>query len=245
MEHLAEMLSGIQGVVAVSLGGSRARGADHPGSDWDFCLYYHGRLRTEDVRAFGFPGQVFEPGDWGRLLNGGAWLRVGDEHVDLLYRDLNVVEHWIRDAEQGQFEIDEAQGYVAGLPSYFLVGEVALARVLHGELPAARFSPTLRVAASRRWRSNAAFCLWEAEFSARRGDPLLCCGLLAKAALAEAHARLGEAGEWVFNEKHLLERAGLADSEAVIARGVGVSPDELRRAVEAMRAALALDQTTA
>jgi hypothetical protein len=196
-------------------------------------------FEIDAIRALGVPGDVFEPGAWGGLLNGGAWLEVDGASVDLLYRDLDVVEHELEEAEAGRFVIEEAQGYLAGLPSYFLVGEVALARVLHGELPGARFSSALRVAASRRWRSNAAFCLWEAEFSARRADPLVCCGLLAKAALAEAHARLSEEGEWVFNEKRLLERGGLADSEAVVAPGVGVTPDELRRAVDAMRAALA------
>jgi predicted nucleotidyltransferase len=242
---LVQTVAQISGVEAIALGGSRASGVVTEQSDWDFCVYYRGRFETDAIRALAVPGDVFEPGAWGRLLNGGAWLEVNGASVDLLYRDLALVERELKEAEVGRFVVEEAQGYVAGLPSYFLVGEVALARVLHGELPAAQFSPTLRVAASRRWRSNAAFCLWEAAFSARRGDPLVCCGLLAKAALAEAHARLSEAGEWVFNEKRLLERAGLADSEAIVARGVGVSPDELRRSVDAMRAALTLDQTTA
>jgi len=245
IRSLVETIAQIAGVEAVALGGSRAPGVVTEQSDWDLCLYYRGRFEIDAIRALGVPGEVFEPGAWGGLLNGGAWLDVDGASVDLLYRDLDVVEHEIEEAEGGRFVIEEAQGYVAGLPSYFLAGEVALARVLHGELPAARFSPTLRVVASKRWRSNAAFCLWEADFSARRGDPLVCCGLLAKAALAEAHARLSEAGEWVFNEKRLLERAGLADSEAIVARGVGVAPDELRPAVETMRAALALNQTTA
>ena len=239
IRSLVQTVAQIAGVEAVALGGSRASGVVTERSDWDFCLYYRGRFEIDAIRALSVPGEVFEPGAWGGLLNGGAWLQVGGASVDLLYRDLDVVEHELEEAEGGRFVVEEAQGYVAGLPSYFLVGEVALARVLHGELPAARFSPTLRVAASRRWRSNAAFCLEEAEFSAQRGNPLVCCGLLAKAALAEAHARLAEAGDWVFNEKHLLERAGLADSEAVVARGVGASPDALRRAAEAMRAALA------
>jgi predicted nucleotidyltransferase len=39
MERLAERLASIPGVVAVTLGGSRALGTSRPDSDWDFGLY--------------------------------------------------------------------------------------------------------------------------------------------------------------------------------------------------------------
>jgi len=39
-------------------------------------------------------------------------------------------------------------------------------------------------------------------------------GLLAKAAIATSHARLAERGEWVVNEKGIVERAGLGGVEA-------------------------------
>lgn len=234
------MLAGIPGVVAVSLGGSRASGAEHATSDWDLCVYYRGRLRTEDILSLGFPGRVFEPGDWGRLLNGGAWLHVGGQQVDLLYRDLDVVELWIAQAEQGRFEIDEAQGYVAGLPSYFLVGEVALAKVLRGELPGASFSDALRRTAPERWYGIADFSLWEAEFAASRGETATCAGLLAKAAIAVAHGRLAEHSEWVFNEKRILQRAAISGAEALFATGIGADPAALQNAVSRMQDVLGL-----
>ncbi len=40
MEHLAAQLAAIPGVVAVTLGGSRATNTAVEGSDWDFGLYY-------------------------------------------------------------------------------------------------------------------------------------------------------------------------------------------------------------
>ena len=97
--------------------GSRAAGVFTEQSDWDFCLYYRGRFEIDAIRALGVPGDVFEPGAWGGLLNGGAWLEVDGASVDLLYRDLDVVEHELEEAEGGRFVIEEAQGYVAGLPS--------------------------------------------------------------------------------------------------------------------------------
>ena len=104
-------------MVAVTLGGSRARGADHPGSDWDFGLYYRGTLDVDRVRALDYPGTVVEPGEWGRLINGGAWWSIDGVKVDVLYRDLDVVGHWAAEAEQGRFEIDDLLGYLAGFPT--------------------------------------------------------------------------------------------------------------------------------
>ena len=46
--------------------------------------------------------------------------------------------------------------------------------------------------------------------------------MLATAAMQTAHAILAARGEWVTNEKRLLERAGLRDMDAVITR---LSPD--------------------
>src|SRR5262249_50228399 len=39
-------------------------------------------------------GDGSPPGAWGRLMNGGAWHRCGGEKVDVILRDLVVVEHW-------------------------------------------------------------------------------------------------------------------------------------------------------
>ena len=61
----------------MTLGGSRAVGAAVPGSDWDFGLYYRGGLDPADISALGWPGRVFAPGEWGSIVNGGAWLTVG------------------------------------------------------------------------------------------------------------------------------------------------------------------------
>ena len=164
MEALAERLACIPGVVAVTLGGSRATGLAHPGSDWDFGLYYRDRIDTDAVRALGFPGTVVEPGEWGRLMNGGAWLSVEGTRVDLLYRDLGFVEHWTREAEQGRWERDHMEGSVAGVPTYMLAGELAVAKVLQGELPRpAAFPEPLRRSAPPRWDASAEFSLHLAE----------------------------------------------------------------------------------
>ena len=95
MEHLAARLAAIPGVVAVTLGGSRATNTAVEGSDWDFGLYYRGRLDPADIVALGWPGRVFAPGEWGRIVNGGAWLTIDGTKVDLIYRDLAAAGEWV------------------------------------------------------------------------------------------------------------------------------------------------------
>jgi hypothetical protein len=67
--------------------------------------------------------------------------------VDVLLRDFDVVEHWTRRAESGEFEVDALLGYLAGVPTYSLSAELASCRLLHGDIPATAFPPKLAAAA--------------------------------------------------------------------------------------------------
>src|SRR5687767_10319896 len=238
VRELAERLMEIPGVVAVTLGGPRAGGAIDPDSVWDFRLYYQEAIRADDVRSLGFEGTVVAPGAWGRLVNGGGWLTVEDQRVDLLYRDLDVVRHWLDEAEAGRYEVDQVEGYVAGMATYVLAGELALAELLAGELPRPEFPDALRQAAPARWRRSAGFSLAIADTAAARHDVVSCAGLLAKAAIEAAQAALAERGEWALNEKAIVRRAALGARVEAIMAAPGDRPFELSRAVTAMRAAL-------
>lgn len=209
MEHLAARLAAIPGVVAVTLGGSRATGTAAEGSDWDFGLYYRDRLDPADIIALGWPGRVFAPGEWGRVINGGAWLTVDDTKVDLIYRDLDEVMYWTAAAADGLFEIHRQIGYVAGIATYILAGELALGRVLEGDLPRPEFPQKLRDTAPASWYRLAAGALHFADVHAARADRIACLANLCQAVLATGQGRLAAAGTWVLNEKRLVERAGL------------------------------------
>jgi nucleotidyltransferase-like protein len=234
MREIAERLAGIPGVVAVTLGGSRATGAATDDSDWDFGLYYRGGIDPADVRALGWPGQVFAPGDWGRIVDGGAWLDIDGIKVDLIYRDLDDVLRWTAEAEAGRFEIQREVGYVAGIATYVLTGELALGEVLAGNLPRPAFPDRLRAAAPPRWYHLAAGALHFAEQHARRGDRVAAVANLGQSVLATAQGRLAAAGEWALNEKRIVGRAGLDAAQAAIA-----GPD-IETAVDDARALLDL-----
>src|SRR5262249_22569803 len=196
MEHLAESFARIPGVVAVALGGSRAQGRERPDSDWDFGLYYRGTIDPAHVRALGFAGEVCGPGEWGRFVNGGAWLTIDGVRVDLIYRDLHEVLHWTREARAGRFEVVREVGYVAGMAGYGLVGALALNRLLVGELPRPSFPEELRAAAPPRWRHLARGALRVADDHAHRGDVIGCTANLTLAVLATGQARCAERAEW-------------------------------------------------
>jgi hypothetical protein len=240
VRELAERLMELPGVVAVTLGGSRAGGHTAPDSDWEFGLYYRDAIRADDVRALGFEGTVIEPGSWGRLMNGGASLTVEEQRVELVYRDLDVVQHWLEEAEAGRYEVDRVGGYVAGMPTYALAAELAAAELLAGELSRPRFPDALRQAAPGRWRRSAGFSLAIADTAAERHDVVSCAGLLAKAAIEAAQATLAERGEWAPTEMGIVRRAGLGARVEAIMAAPGDRQFELTRAVTAMRATLAI-----
>lgn len=213
--EVVDTLAAIPGAVAVVLGGSHALGTDDAESDWDFGLYYRG---TIDLDALGLLGTVHPPGTWGRLMNGGAWLRCGGEKVDVILRDLDVVELWTQRAEEGVFEVDPLLGYLAGAPTYFLTAELASCQVLRGDLPVVPFPQALVAAGPPRWRFCRSFSLDYARMHARRGNLVGATGQAAKAVMEEAHARLCERGQWVCNEKRLAEAGGLAGLQPLFGR---------------------------
>lgn len=154
---LVDVLAAMPGTVGVVLGGSRAVRSEDEGSDWDVGVYYRGGI---DLTALSQRGTVFSPGSWGRVMNGGAWLECRGEKVDVILRDLNVVEYWTMRAEQGEFERDTLLGYLAGIPTYTLSAELATCRVLRAQIPALRsFLSKLAAAAPPIWRFRRSFSL--------------------------------------------------------------------------------------
>jgi hypothetical protein len=204
--ELVSLLADMPGTVAIVLAGSRALGIGDDASDWDLGLYYRGDI---DLTALRERGAVFPPGAWGRLMNGGAWLRCGRERVDVILRDLDVVELWTRRAEQGEFETDLVLGYLAGMPTYTLTAELASCRVLHGFLPPVAYPAKLSALAPPSWRFRRSFSIDYARTHAKRGNAVGACGQAAKAVMEEAHAIMCERKQWVCNEKRLVETAGL------------------------------------
>jgi predicted nucleotidyltransferase len=187
LRRLVAALSGVPGVEAIALGGSRARGTAVATSDYDIGLYYRAN-RPIDIAALGKVAATLDDrgaeasvtaiGGWGPWIDGGGWLVVGGVHVDLLYRDIDRVAAAIDDAHVGKVE----RFYQPGHPHAFLptiyMGEAAGARLLHdpaGVLAALQHRTTpypapLAKALRERFEWEAEFALANARKSLDRGD---------------------------------------------------------------------------
>ncbi|MFE9306816.1 nucleotidyltransferase family protein [Streptomyces sp. NPDC088353] len=233
LDTTADRLAALPGVRAVALGGSRAQGTHRPDSDWDLAVYYRGRFDPADLRAVGWEGEVSEIGGWGGgVFNGGAWLTIDGRRVDVHYRDLDVVEHECAQAEEGRFRVEPLLFHLAGIPSYLVVAELAVNRVLRGELPRpAAYPLALRRSAPGHWYGLATATLAYAKSGhAPKSDLTQVAGAIALAATQTAHAVLAARGEWTTNDKGLTGRAGLRAVDDIVA-GLEPGPGALTAAL--------------
>jgi predicted nucleotidyltransferase len=238
LRDVADRLGELPGVVAVTLGGSRAHGTHRPDSDWDFGVYYRGRFEPQALRDIGWPGTVSELGGWSKgVFNGGAWLEIDGRRADLHYRDLDVIEGEITRSREGRFDIEPLMFHLAGIPSYLVLAELSLGRVLRGDLPAPDYPAALRERAPGIWWSRAERTFDYARANhAPYGRLAECAGLVAQGACYAAHAVLAARGQWVTNEKTLLTRAGLRHVDELIA-AARQDPVAMRDVVDRSRAA--------
>jgi hypothetical protein len=252
LRRLAARLVEVPGVVAVLLGGSRARGDHTPQSDVDLGLYYRPPLDGAALAALarqvaGPDAQVTEPGAWGPWVDGGGWLTIAGTAVDWLYRDVDRVHRSWTDAEAGRYAFHAQIGHPLGVPDFSYAGEVALGVVLAdptGELAALqerarRYPPALAEALTRG--------LWEAEFlvgiagkAVTRADTAYVAACLTRALLLCAHAVHGRAGRWLVNEKGAVTAAGrltpappdFAERAHGVLATLGRRPEDLGRAID-------------
>lgn len=213
MQALANRLVEVPGVVAVLLGGSRARGTHTVESDTDLGLYYRPPLDVAALGALarevaGPAARVTEPGEWGPWVDGGGWLTVDGAAVDWIYRDLDRVGAAWHAAEQGRYAFHHQAGHPLGVPDFAYPAEVALGVLLAdptGELASLQqrtrsYPPALAEALVAG--------LWEADFlvgvarkAAARGDGAFVAGCLFRLVGVCGHALHGAAGRWLTNEK--------------------------------------------
>jgi len=134
VSSLSNRLGAIPGIRAIVLGGSHARGRAQPGSDIDLGILY------SEAAPFSIPSVrelaelvndtagpvVTNFYEWGPWVNGGAWLTIGGQRVDFLYRSLEHLERVISEAEAGRYELDYAQQPPFGFFSATYLGEIAV-----------------------------------------------------------------------------------------------------------------------
>jgi predicted nucleotidyltransferase len=140
IHRVVDHLQQIEGVVAIALGGSRARGTHTQNSDVDLGIYYHPENPPDRTALNHLASQLDDThradlitpvGGWGKWMNGGGWLKIEGVAVDFLYRNVAQVSQVIEDCQMGKITIDYQPGHPHGFVSSIYMGEVALGLPLY------------------------------------------------------------------------------------------------------------------
>ncbi len=134
VSSLVQRLGTIPGMKAVVLAGSYARGRAQSGSDIDLGLLYSEAAPFSVQSVQELAEAVNDTADpvvtnfyqWGPWVNGGAWLTIGGQRVDFLYRSLEHLQRVIAEAEAGRYEVHYLQQPPFGFFSGTYLGEIAI-----------------------------------------------------------------------------------------------------------------------
>jgi Nucleotidyltransferase domain/Domain of unknown function (DUF4037) len=198
IEQLVEKIKHVAGVQAIVLGGSWASGDQRPDSDIDIGLYYRENrpLDIQHIRAIAaaandFPNSVVtEPGQWGRWVNGGAWLTIEGQRVDFLYRDIDFVEQIIDDCLRGEIQFDGLQQIPYGFHSSIYCTETQICRILYDpagiiqplKAKVAHYPQPLKHKIINTFLWDASFAFEIAQKSLKRGEIYFIAGCLTRIA---------------------------------------------------------------
>jgi hypothetical protein len=225
VERLSEALRPVRGLAALVLGGSRARGIASVSSDYDLGLYYEAEvpLQIDDLRTAIAPlvdhpiqSTVTALGGWGRWINGGAWLSIANQKVDLLYRDLTQVRAVVAECQAGQISMHYQPGHPHGFCSAIWMGEVATCQPVRddagviAELKARAwpFPNQLRQALISRFHWEVIFSIENAEIAIHREEQTHIAGCVYRALCCIAQVLFAVNRHYLINEKGALAEAG-------------------------------------
>jgi predicted nucleotidyltransferase len=264
LASLVERLARIEGIVAVVLGGSYARGRARPDSDLDLGLSYReaAPFAIAEVRALARElNDTPEPAvadfyQWGPWVNGGSWLTIRGQRVDFLYKNLDQLERVIGDAHAGRYEHSYSQQAPFGFYSDTFLAELESGVPLFdpgGVLPAlqrriAPYPEPLRRRLVQDCLGATRGDLYTAEVAAQLGDPYLTGACLIRSLDRIVHALFALNRRYRVNDKTavaelsdcaLVPRNFGARVRGVLAR-LGDTREELLTAVAGVRA-LALE----
>jgi predicted nucleotidyltransferase len=256
LTQVVTRVSKIDGVKAIVLGGSRARGTADERSDIDLGIYYDGAhpfltaalgAAAQELDDRHSDGLVTSFGEWGPAVNGGGWLQICGHHVDFLYREIGAVRAAIDDCIAGRPRSIYQLGHPLGFHMQIYAGEVHVCRPLFDPTGAIAELKSLVREYPEKFR-NAAFRkhLIDAEFEisicakpVKRADVMYVSGCLFRAAgfmtlvLYALNRRffLNEKGAIAESRQFPIKPARFHDTVASVLGNVGTTPAELAASV--------------
>ncbi len=259
LTRIVPELARVSGVVAIVLGGSRARDAAIAASDYDIGLYYRQEKLLDTDRLLIVVKQLVDDADaaavtavggWGPRIIGGGWLTIEGCKVDLLYRGIESVRAVIANCRAGRISMDYQPGHPHGFCSAIWMGEVALCRPLHdprgsiAELKASTspYPDKLRQALLREFLWEVLFSIENGERAIARGDQTHIAGCAYRALSCAVQVLFALNRRYLINEKGALSEAaelpctvaGLLNQTATVWAAIGRS--EFAIALAALRA---------
>jgi predicted nucleotidyltransferase len=257
LSEVVASVSKLDGVAAIVLGGSRARGTADEHSDIDLGIYYDASRPFSTV-ALGavaqvlddrhLPGLVTEFGAWGPGVNGGGWLEIRGHHVDFLYRELGAVREAIDECIAGRPRSIYQLGHPLGFHLQIYAGEVHVCRPLYSVSKAIaelkslvrEYPEQFRAAVVTKHMFDAEFEISIAAKPAARGDVMYVAGCLFRATgfmtlvLYALNRKffLNEKGAFAESRRFAIKPARFHDTVAKILGNIGHTPAELSASVE-------------
>jgi hypothetical protein len=196
VQDIVDKLKKVEGLQAVVLGGSRASDTERQDSDIDLGLYYSevAPLDVDHVRKIAvelndIPNPVVTVlGEWGKWVNGGAWLTIQGQRIDFLYKNIDFVSSIIDDCNRGETQFDSLQQPPYGFYSYIYCAETQICKILYdpeGAIPKLKskvteYSQALGYKIINSFLWDAEFSLYVAKKSARRGEVYSVAGCLSR-----------------------------------------------------------------
>lgn len=178
LQKIVASLCQIDGVAAIVLGGSHAIGMATESSDLDIGIYYT-EDKPFDIQEIRKVAESIAHGDhpvvtgfyeWGRWVNGGAWIKTAKIDVDFLYKNIRQISETIEQAQRGIWEIDFEQQPPYGFFSVILLAETHYCRSLYD--PAGiieNLKKSVKVYPQKLKESIIQQALWSAEFAIWQG----------------------------------------------------------------------------
>jgi predicted nucleotidyltransferase len=260
LSQVVASVSKLDGIVAIVLGGSRARGTADEHSDIDLGIYYDASrpfsmvalgAAAQDLDDRHLPGLVTEFGAWGPAVNGGGWLEIRGHHVDFLYREIGAVREAIDECIAGRPRSIYQLGHPMGFHMQIYAGEVHVCRPLYAtdnsiaELKSlvCEYPEKFRAAIVIKHMFDAEFEISIAARPAARGDVMYVAGCLFRAAgfmtlvLYALNRKffLNEKGAFAESRRFTIKAARFHDAIARILGNIGDTPAELSASVEGFR----------
>lgn len=262
IERLVAKLKAVVGVQVIVLGGSHASGDQRLDSDIDIGLYYREdspldiqHIRTIATELNDFPDPVVtQSGQWGRWVNGGAWLTIQGQRVDFLYRDIDFVAQILDDCLRGEIQFDALQQIPYGFHSYIYCTETQICHILYdpaGIIPSlkakvARYPSPLKQKILNTFLWDASFACEIAQKSLKRGEIYFLAGCFTRIAsdLVQALYALNET--YFISDKRLyrdeqrftLKPVNFTEQIDTILGAIGTNQQKLEETLQATHALL-------